>query len=73
MIDNFAERNSRAMERIDRGTQGREGLRETLDKPVTRVTSVTGAAVICHEWCPIRHRRGMVDDEARLVGILVGT
>jgi hypothetical protein len=61
------------LERIDRRIQRRARVRETLDKPVTRVTSVTDVAFRCHGWCPIRHRRGMMRDETRLVGILVGT
>jgi hypothetical protein len=72
MIANVAERDSRAMERIDKGSPGRERVREPLDKPVTRVTSVTDVAFRCHWWSPIRHRRGMVGDEARLVRIVVG-
>jgi hypothetical protein len=71
MVDNVTERDTCPWSWTNRRTQRREGERETLYEPVTRVTSVTDAAVRCHWWCPSRHGRGMMRDEARLVSILV--
>ena len=64
-------RNTHALYGIGRRTKRRSGSRETLYEPVTPVTTVTDAAVRCHGWCPIRHGRRMMGDEAWLVGILV--
>jgi hypothetical protein len=73
MVAHLTEKDPFPLKGTARGSKGREVSRETLDKPVTSITSVTDAAVSCHWWCPIRHGRRMMGDEARLVGILVGT
>jgi hypothetical protein len=72
MVANLTGKDPFPLEGTVRGIKHRKRHRETLDAPITRVTPVTDAAVRCHRWCPIRHRWGMIRDEARLVGILIG-